>query len=60
MDVQNHLLRELKDNGMLVISHVPGVNTNADIFTKNTTSAILEKHIRRFVGEDEYLRAMSR
>ena len=40
---------------MLVTRHVPGVDNNADIFTKNTAAAIFEKHIRRFVGDDEYL-----
>ena len=55
VDIQNYFLQELKDNGMLVIRHVPGVDNDADIFTKNTTEAIFEKHIRRFVGDDEYL-----
>ena len=42
---------------MLVIRHVPGVNNDTDIFTKNTAAAIFEKQIRRFVGDDKYLSA---
>ena len=57
MDVQNHFLCELKDNRMLVIRHVPGVDNNADIFAKNTTLAIYEKYIRRFDRDDGYLSA---
>jgi hypothetical protein len=33
MDVRQHYLRELKDEGLLVIKHVPGDDNDADIFT---------------------------
>jgi hypothetical protein len=33
MDVRQHYLRELKDEGLLVIKHLPGEENNADIFT---------------------------
>ena len=45
----------MKDEGYLLIKHVPGEDNDADIFTKNTTYAILNKHIKKYVGEDEYI-----
>ena len=55
IDVKNYFLRELKDQGILVVWYVPGDRNDADIFTKNTTAGIFERHIPVFVGEDEYL-----
>ena len=55
VDVRNFYLRELKDEGILRIQHVSGEENDADIFTKNTTYAIFNKHVRQFVGEDEYI-----
>ena len=34
VDVRNFFLGELKDEGLLVIKHVPGEENDADIFTK--------------------------
>jgi hypothetical protein len=56
VDVRNNFLRELKDQGLLVIRHVSGESNDADIFTKNVTSAIFDRHIPKYVGHDEYLR----
>ena len=55
MDVRNYFLRELKDQGIIVIRHVPGDENEADIFTKNTSGQVYEKHIRKFVRDDEYM-----
>lgn len=55
VDVRNFYLRELKDEGLLKIKHVPGEDNDADIFTKNTTYAVFNKHVRQFAGEDEYI-----
>ncbi len=55
MDVHNYFLRELKDEGIIVIRHVPGDENKADIFTKNTPGPVYEKHICKFVGDDEYM-----
>ena len=51
----NHFLRELKDKGVLIIKHVAGEDNEADIFTKNTSGPVFEKHIRKFVGDDKYM-----
>ena len=57
MDVRNFFLRELKDQSpsLLIVKHVPGDENDADIFTKNTTAAVFERHIPKFVGHDEYM-----
>jgi len=40
VDIRQHFLRELKEQGLLIIKHVPGEENDADIFTKDTTPAI--------------------
>eukprot|EP00970_Alexandrium_tamarense_P014138 scaffold3896_cov260-Alexandrium_tamarense.AAC.1 len=55
VDVRLYYLRELKEEGLLVIKHIPGENNDADIFTKNTDARTFERHIPSFVGKDEYM-----
>ena len=55
MDVRNHFLCELKDEGLIMVKHVPGDENEADIFTKNTAAPVFNKHIRKFVGIDKYM-----
>lgn len=55
VDVRNHFLRDLKDKGILIIRHVSGDDNDSDIFTKNVTGPIFEKHIPKFVGYDKYM-----
>jgi hypothetical protein len=53
VDVKFFFLRELKEQGLLVIGHMPGDVNDADIFTKNVTASIIEKHLPLYVGNDE-------
>ena len=39
----------------MVIRHISGESNDADIFTKNVTSAIFDRHVPLYVGEDEYV-----
>jgi hypothetical protein len=56
VDVQiMYFLQELKDDGWLVIRHISGDDNDANIFTKNTTAAVFNKHVDKFVGNDEYV-----
>ena len=57
VDVRNHFLRELKDQGLLLVQHIPGDQNDADIFTKNVPAALFNAHIPLYVGHDEYLHA---
>jgi hypothetical protein len=53
VDVRNHFLRELKDEGLIIVKHVPGDENEADIFTKNTSAPVFNRHIPKFVGIDK-------
>ena len=54
VDVRNYFLRDLKDEGLLIIVHVSGEDNDATIFTKNSKDPIFEKHILVFIGNDRY------
>ena len=53
MDVRNHFLRELKDEGLIMLKHISGDENEADIFTKNTAASVFSRHIPKFVGLDK-------
>ena len=55
VDVRNYFLCKLNDQGLLVIRHIAGESNNADIFTKNVTSAIFDMHVPLYVGHNEYV-----
>jgi hypothetical protein len=59
VDVKFFFLRELKEQGLLVIKHVPGSENDAGIFTKNVTASIFEKHLPLYVGKDEYMKSQT-
>lgn len=59
VDVKSHFLRELKEEGLLVIKHISGDDNDSDIFTKNTSIKVFERHIPKFVGTDEYMSSTS-
>jgi len=54
MDVRNHFLCELKDEGLIAVKHVSGDENEADIFTKNSVAPVFNRHIPKFVGVDKY------
>jgi hypothetical protein len=55
MDVRNYYMRELKEEGLLVVRHISGEDNDTDIFTKNTSVSTFMKHIPVYVGNDEYM-----
>ena len=57
VDVRFFYLRELKEEGLMVIRHVPGIENDADIFTKNVDAQTFERHLPAYVGNDEYMNA---
>ena len=58
VDVKFFFLKELKEQGLLVIiRHVSGDENDADIYTKNVTASIFEKHLPLYVGIDEYMKS---
>ena len=55
VDVRLNFLRELKEQGMVVLKHIPGENNEADIFTKNVDASSLHRHVVSMCGEDDLL-----
>ncbi len=45
-----HHVGELKDQGLLVIRHTAGEPNDTDIFTKNVTLAVFNRHIPLYIG----------
>ena len=55
MDVKYKFLRKLKEAGIIRVIWTSTHDNEADIFTKNLPGPAFEKHIKNFVGEDEYM-----
>jgi hypothetical protein len=55
--VRNFFLHELNDEGLLVIKHALGKDNEVDIYTKNVSAPIFNKHVSKLVGNNEYLSA---
>jgi hypothetical protein len=47
-------LRELKEDGVLVIKWIAGAVDEADIFTKNLDGPTFQQYTRVFTGGTEY------
>lgn len=52
--MRQYFLRELKEQGLLVVRHVSGELNDADIFTKNLPGPRFNNLAKTFVGDDEY------
>jgi hypothetical protein len=55
MDVRYKFLRELKEGNIIRVVWCPTESNEADVFTKNLSRPLFEKHIKNFVGQDEYM-----
>ena len=47
-------LRELKEDSVVVVKWTSNTRMSSDIFTKNVGGSDLRKHMKAYVGEDEY------
>ena len=47
-------LRELKENGILLVEWIPGPTNDADLHTKNLTAVDFVKNVVVYTGKDEY------
>ena len=54
VDVRQNFLRELKEDGILIIRWISGDENDTDIHTKNLAGPLFEKHARTYFGSDEY------
>jgi hypothetical protein len=55
MDVRYKFLHELKEGNIIRVVWCPTESNEADVFTKNLSRPLFEKHIKNFVGQDEYM-----
>ena len=53
-----NFLRELKEEGMVTLKHIPGESNEADIFTKNVDASSLHGHVVSLCGNDELLKRL--
>jgi hypothetical protein len=51
VDTRYHFVRENLEDGMIKIEFVKSVDNESDIFTKNVTQEIYEKHVEKFLEE---------
>jgi hypothetical protein len=49
VEVKQFFLRELKEAGLIICEWCSGTEMSSDIFTKNSTGVLFEKHIPKFV-----------
>ena len=54
MDVKVKFLRELKEASLIRTVWCSMHDNEADIYTKNVSGPVFGKHIKKFVGYDEY------
>jgi hypothetical protein len=55
IDVRNAFLRDLREDGILVVRWIAGPDNSSDLLTKNLPGPLFEKHASVFCGVDEYM-----
>jgi hypothetical protein len=55
VDVREYFLRDLKEDGMVVVKWISTEENSSDLFTKNLYGPAFEKHAATYVGVDEYM-----
>jgi hypothetical protein len=56
VEVRQYLLRELKEQNVVLTMWVPGTKMSSDLFTKNLERPLFEKHAKVYCGYNEYMR----
>jgi hypothetical protein len=51
VDTRYHFVRENLDDGIIKIEFIKSVENQSDIFTKNITQEIYERHVEKFLEE---------
>ena len=54
INIRNFFVRDLKDDGIIVVKWIATEDNETDILTKNAKEALYHKHVKTFVGDDEY------
>ena len=45
-------IQELKEEGILELEWIPGIDNASDLFTKNLHEPLFKRHATTFVGKD--------
>ena len=53
--IRHNFLRELKEEGTLVVKWIPTDENSSDLFTKNLGGTKFNKFTKTYIGEDEYM-----
>jgi hypothetical protein len=53
--VRQLYLRDLKEDGLVRVKWIPTEENSVDVFTKNLFGPLYEKHIKTYVGTDQYM-----
>jgi hypothetical protein len=56
VDVRMHFLRELKEQGLLLVVWVSNKLMSSDLFTKNLAGPDFQQHTAVYCGHDEYMK----
>ena len=54
IDIRTYVVRDLKDEGVIVVRWIPTEVNEGDICTKNAKETAYPEQIQNFVGKDEY------
>ena len=50
VDTRYHFIRENVEDGIVRVEFVKSCDNDSDIFTKNVSQEIYEKHVKKFLG----------
>ena len=53
IDIRASFVKEYQEDGKIIIKFVKSEDNEADIFTKNTTNVIFQKHQKKLVWDKE-------
>ena len=53
VDVKYHFLRELKENGIILVKQISQEDNSSDLFTKNLASTTFEKHAKIYCSDED-------
>jgi hypothetical protein len=56
VNVREWFLRDLKEEGIILVKWIAGDENSADLFTKNLPGPLFEYHAKKYCGDDEYMR----
>jgi hypothetical protein len=55
VELHQFFLRDLKEDGLIIVKWILTDDNNGDIFMKNLYGPLFEKYAKRVVGRDEYI-----